>query len=271
MPMSEFSPSPREYLDQHLEPKTEKSKEASRPFFQDGYIGIYEGDGRIEHNDEKSSFSLDYEQVDEGFKNRILEFTRKEGVDSKKAEQTKAFLASPTFLLRNLNITSGKDPEENLVLGDILPPNHKTYIFFNPTETNLPSSIGEDVEAQASIIWLGENPTNLEGLLALFHEIGHLHESRKEEALDVIKKIGDRQILTQTEAAILLHSERDAWSFALAKLRPFLNKEAREFALATIHQTALQSYSDTIRSETFPHWLENTINFLRNILGKEPL
>lgn len=125
-----------------------------------------------------------------------------------------------------------------------------------------------------NLIILNQPPTNIDGVLTLIHELGHINDKNLKEDYKKIKKeleiyaelkqdfenikkmpksISDEEFNICTELldrnligvdAITLNSERTAWAYALRKLRPFIKnlgieeKELNEF----IHDLGLASY-----------------------------
>ena len=91
-------------------------------------------------------------------------------------------------------------------------------------------------------------------ILGLLHEIGHCKEY--EESDEFEKRTFDRYhkalriggSLSAETLAKVLKRERDAWAYALRKIRPILGKTiTKDDVLTYIHGYALLSYSETIR------------------------
>ncbi len=107
-----------------------------------------------------------------------------------------------------------------------------------------------------NIIVLNGDPIYPANLFTLMHEIGHfkawekMGHSQRKEHLGHVKKF--RQDVSSM--SFLLSEERNAWAYALDKLRPFLAKSendldkgfisTRQFCLDYIHQVCLRTYGE---------------------------
>lgn len=95
-------------------------------------------------------------------------------------------------------------------------------------------------------------------VLVLFHELGHNNvwqSSEKQEKYKVqnlVSKLKSGELDYRT-AGLVLKSERDAWAFALKKLRPFLSVQGSEDGMTSvtearhfIHDLMLSSYTQEL-------------------------
>mgnify|MGYP001570202935 CR=1 FL=1 len=141
---------------------------------------------------------------------------------------------------------------------DLLPEDYR--IFIN-AERDVSASW---VNRGERYIYLGTDVTTPGGVMTLLHEVGHTateyKRTDKEEARYKTArkqnndlKPGQYEKPSSEAMALVLKDERDAWAFALKKIRPLLTKETstqffdREVIEKYIHQTCLSSYSDEMR------------------------
>jgi hypothetical protein len=140
-------------------------------------------------------------------------------------------------------------------------------IYFNSQGD--PSSSG--FQPETSNIFLAKDPLTPEGLVTLFHEMGHYEDitTGDEDAQWLVKsesKIstifqagGEKAIAFNTKlkgekwemgAGFLLARERAAWAFALKNIKPFIKDLGikSEKLEQEIHGKCLQSYSTFIRN-----------------------
>ena len=103
------------------------------------------------------------------------------------------------------------------------------------------------------------------GVLTLWHEIGHIIE-QSSIIYDNREYINPGQLLNIEEGALALRRERDAWAFALAKLRPFLRSDDRVYALKYIHRIGLASHSEGLRGTIAPRIIIKLMRYLERII-----
>lgn len=105
----------------------------------------------------------------------------------------------------------------------------------------------EDSEiSYADEVRMGTEINSASGLLALFHELGHIHN--KERDISETREVCDEEDKGNI-AAKLIEIERRNWAYALQKSRPFLkDMEIDEKDLeGLIHHWALGSHSETMK------------------------
>lgn len=169
--------------------------------------------------------------------------------------------------IRKLESLILKNNESELNVLDLLSPNYSTYINTNiDKEDNSFESIHRPRERK---IYINTPLLSVDGIISLLHEIGHnnrdQHQSFSEQNKDensllrfkvsgIIEKILAGMALglrspNIKDASLILRDERDAWSFALQKIRPFmkdLNIDIEDIE-NIIHHHALYSYSWMIK------------------------
>lgn len=138
-------------------------------------------------------------------------------------------------------------------------------IFFN---INTNSEVSSCINLENKQIFLSEDPLTLEGIVTLFHELGHYKDSTRIESPTRPSHTG-KMLIAQTfkETALnakdgelkgkvwemgaqnLLQLERDAWAIALKDLKPFVEdlNLKRSNLRNYLHSKCLQSYSELIR------------------------
>lgn len=141
-------------------------------------------------------------------------------------------------------------------------PDGRIYFNFSKPFTTLSSAFNPS----QNMVALTKDPLTSEGLLALFHEIGHYQDEQRGETL-VAHSFSNNQnshfdpydvgalipvgYFKEDRQAKKLKAERSAWAFTLSNLRPYLKdlginyEDVKQF----IHNYCLQSYSDVIREE----------------------
>lgn len=127
---------------------------------------------------------------------------------------------------------------------DVLPSDFKVYFSL--------SQKGDEtcyVYIEGKRVVLHGDPASPRIFLALFHEIGHIYEQRNEKTFAPEQYV-NRKSVDVTDVAKKVHSERDAWAFALKYLRPLLTRTPddqgallADDALAFAKNVALHSYS----------------------------
>lgn len=147
------------------------------------------------------------------------------------------------FELTNLEIQDLNSGAKRSVQ-DVLPSDFKVYFSL--------SEKGEEtcyVYIEGKRVVLHGDPASPRIFLALFHEIGHIYEQRNDKTFAPEQYI-NRKSVDVTDVAKKVHSERDAWAFALKYLRPLLTRTPddqgallADDALAFAKNVALHSYS----------------------------
>lgn len=108
------------------------------------------------------------------------------------------------------------------------------------------------------IVLIGE-PTRFGTLLSLLHEIGHTYERELPKKFDLTR---------DTDLAEKLLAERNAWAYALRKMRPFLDESkdnplSKRNVLLYAKQRALSTYVESINDEL--HHRAHMDHFARNM------
>lgn len=115
---------------------------------------------------------------------------------------------------------SQQNGEGKVMLREILPDD--ATILFDPAR-----EIDESTVSGKTIILHGD-PASPGGIVTLLHEVGHfINDDESNQALlsshrSLNKEHDD---FSSEEAATIIKSERDAWAFALRKLRPLITKD----------------------------------------------
>jgi len=161
---------------------------------------------------------------------------------------------------KELKSFSLKNKSSKADVFEILP--EKYQIYFCPDEKN--DRVESSVFVEQKLVLITGDLSKPLTILSLFHEIGHLVDDKimgdkdKEErhkesrirynkAGQPIKSPDDTGVYkpTENDLVTILNSERNAWAFAIKKLKPFLknlnidNQDLRVY----IHDYALKSYS----------------------------
>lgn len=130
-------------------------------------------------------------------------------------------------------------------------------IFFIPADGNTSSRR----YFEQNVIVVGGDLLNPYGIITLLHEIGHTIAGsngsmvESENLYDARNNIFLRgKIQNESEGRLILENERNAWAFALSKLRPFLVSQNKAEPMLNInlvksyvHDLCLASYSEVIR------------------------
>jgi len=144
------------------------------------------------------------------------------------------------------------DKNISLTLDNLIPDNYKVY--FSPTTQDW-SSYVKTSDKNGRIV-LSDDVVTPMILLQLLHEAGHVHEKTDGgKQFTEIDSDNTSTIYTKDLAKKLL-SERNAWAFALRKIKPFLDEDkSKGFAISKndtlilAKNWALKSYLDSIKSD----------------------
>lgn len=232
------------YLDRNLE-KSNMSAEGEA----NAYTALLRPFGRVEYK-EKDSVDLEDNNFRLTFSYSPLEVNALPGVNQ---EFLKKGLLDPKELriLEGLSLINKKNGG-TLDLREILPPGYR--VIFIP-KGNAPLGGNADVESKTIYVW--GDLTKPKNVLNLLHEIGHgfdyerLTESDKKDFLGAYKAYGgeggrnpDKKTLEK-----VLRSERNAWAFALKKIKPLFDNSSvkKKDILSFIHNNALSNHSAVIR------------------------
>ncbi len=226
--------SPSEYLNKHI-PKDETSNEEffaakeilSKPF---GEITYQNEGGDVKIENPPFELEISYEPLTQ---------------EDKKPFQPHE--PTPDTLMRLKTFTlSRRDKNISVQLFDIVPPDYNVY--FDTTAADHSDIVYPDSKRIVLFGKLAAPKT----ILGLFHEGGHIIEQAKGEA-----EFGPEKHSTQLvdHLARQLLSERDAWAFALKKIKPFLDEEEgdqftiqRDAVIEHIKNYALRTYTDSIKN-----------------------
>lgn len=173
----------------------------------------------------------------------------------------------PKLNIRKLEKLILKNNESELDILSLLSSDYSTYITTNlDKEDNSFESVHRPRERK---IFINTPLLSVDGIMSLLHEIGHnnrdqyqtFSEQNKDEnsllrfkLSGIVEKILAGMTLRGPnikDASRVLRDERDAWSFALLKIRPFmkdLNIDIDDME-NIIHHDALYSYSWLIKDE----------------------
>lgn len=169
--------------------------------------------------------------------------------------------------IRKLESLILKNKESQLDILSLLSPDYSTYITTNLDKIdNSFESVHRPNERK---IFINSPLLSVDGIMTLLHEIGHNHRDQHQSVLEqnkdensllrfkvsgIIEKILAGIIFRGPnikDASRVLRDERDAWSFALQKIKPFmkdLNVDINDME-NIIHHYALYSYSLLIRDD----------------------
>lgn len=153
---------------------------------------------------------------------------------------------------------------ETFQLKTVLPADARVILiptrFIDPEKLDINLLGGADPEHNK--IFLPGEINNLGTIMRLLHETGHLalcekkSPEEKKELITLQRKVIKVGVfggsLTLAEANSYIKEERDAWGWALAKIRPFLKSQQKEDILAYMHRDVLKTNSDMLRILTDP-------------------
>lgn len=147
-------------------------------------------------------------------------------------------------------------------------------MIINPRSPDEVHSDGETCNSMWERIVLVEGDlADIDTLLALMHEIGHVvikdTQAGSETRQRAFKRFDQNMRLGNRDAAAVLREERDAWAFALKKLRPLITSENWPKIKSAIHDDALHSYNQDLRDSLFPGWLARLLKYLSEIIGAD--
>lgn len=170
-------------------------------------------------------------------------------------------------ILNNLVFWRKDRHAPSLELTDIIPEGYKV-LFKSPTG----QQVGEPEQDTRCFVDVEHKMYHIKGdlatpaaLLNLLHEVGHSYDyeqqassikpSEFDDAHGVLKEGGF--LLTEEAMATVLRRERNAWAYALKKIRPFLDRDASssEYSITTsevrdyIMDYCLRTYGEGIREK----------------------
>lgn len=160
------------------------------------------------------------------------------------------FLREKPHLFRKLKefVIQSKDIDYQWQLSEEAP---DLDIYFEPDGADVTDAGAHIME---NAIRVGSNLDNWAGLLTLLHEIGHKKDpgylKLPEKSLVHRNFFKTEDKIMEQTAKYILQDERNAWSYTLKKLKPFLYMLPKDDLHAYIHEWALGSYSDSIMKKT---------------------
>ena len=223
-------------------------KEASMPFYEKFAYKTYEKEGQITVDKEKFELKFDYEQISE----KELESLKNKLVVNQetRAEDLKEII---NFLLKE------KESGQELNLKKILPKDYR--VFFMPEREVEDSS----VHLPTKNIFVGNDPLSVANIYTMFHEIGHADEyegftKTQKKSAEVVYSVNaylqgqktEEMPPAEGDLEKMLRLERNAHSFALNKLRPFikaLGADPKLLVNTFVHGNQLATYTEAIREE----------------------
>ena len=240
------------YLQNKLESKTLSKDELSELYSRlNKPIADFEildqGDITIEKDDLmiKLSYSpvpadLHFEKVKE-----VLDFPKdKQRLVELMRLSSKEFRSLDSFILQNKDL--------QLDITSLLPEGVRVFFRSLPNESKRekdpkPSGL---FDPTINVVVVRNNLATPLDIIVLMHEIGHANDEVTPKILDFPRPKGpdDKVFLTQEQMEIRLKSERNAWAFAIKKIKPFLSdlgittEDLDMFA----HNFALHIYSEEI-------------------------
>jgi len=160
-----------------------------------------------------------------------------------------------------------KNKESTIDVVGMLPKDYSVYVTTNINkEDNSFESVNRPIERK---IFINVPLLSVDGIMSLLHEIGHEKRDQTQTVLENFKDDNSRKRISTSgiverilaglsfrkpnikDASRVLRDERDAWSFALQKIKPFmkdLNIDIKDIE-NIIHHNALYSYSWLIRGD----------------------
>lgn len=216
--MSDFDS--KDYLDRHLEPNPSQSisselEDALKKFWSPIEEVDFAGGREVVLEQGDISLSLFwtpyyFSNLSEDKSKIIKYYGSIDGTDT--------LVILDNFTLRN-NKTHAVVTQADILPSDVT-------IVFDPYHERPWSSI---YFSEAKLILLSEPPDVPVAVVSLFHEAGHADDFKKRpEMISSIERIGNimrnerGEKVTKQEAEEFLRSERNAWAFALRKLKPFI-------------------------------------------------
>lgn len=157
-----------------------------------------------------------------------------------------------------------------LTLKGLLP--RGTKIYYRPVNVGPKvDDLSASDEETGAIYLLGDLRT-LYSLTVLAHEAGHMdYNSKYPDRLDIDtvsrKALFNREIGGRggslSDAQAVLEDERSSWSYALSKLRPFINRNrtklTRENVSRMLRKVALETYSNSIRFKVRGRLMQSSV------------
>jgi|GEM_PF-4197396 len=146
-----------------------------------------------------------------------------------------------------------EDNGATLSLSDILPEGYR--VFFSTVAQDGSSYVVMD-ESGGTVV-LNAEITKPEMIIHLLHEAGHVHEKTDEMRFSPTNNPDVSSKVYKGDLAVKLLSERNAWAYALRRLKPFVDQEPtsgfsiqKNDVLTLANNWALKSYQDSIKDET---------------------
>ncbi len=153
-----------------------------------------------------------------------------------------------------------------LDLSEILP--RGSSVYFDPTREGLVDINFQTIDSSyLRKIMLFGDLTRVGNIASLIHEAGHLDDLNPDKnpqwALEVARAkiavsglpnfFSRERVVRPREGALDLEAERNAWAFALRRLKPFFDETKDYFdndaILQLVHRSSLKTYSDDIEKD----------------------
>ena len=225
------SESPLQYLEKHDEPTDPRKLETALRNLSEP-IGRVEYSSDDEVNIKSDSFNLGYK------------YYQISDIDL----DTLSDLNIQTEDIKGIkNLHFGKaNNSASINFNEIIPEGYRVYMV-----SGHKSQWSDFVSIKDKIIVLNGDIRIPETILALLHEIGHIHaDPKKQEDSFAPEPNQDRRTINADDLARKLLNERDAWAYALKKIKPFFYKGEdqdkairKEDVIAYAKDKCLQSYN----------------------------
>ncbi len=238
------------YIDKKIEPPNSEEEQErvdalinriETPLFQPEY----KDSGEISFEKDGLAFSFAYSSLPQHLLNLDIKDFRKLKKDEYKLVGAMNFKPENFRRVETFLVTT---PNETLDVFKATLPN--TNIYINTNMGKLNSLQPAFFYSPINSVILNINPFSIGAIVVLFHEIGHQHDpSERRDIVFIPKHPGDNVRETDEYLTVKLESERNAWAFALKKLKhilPALNLTESELN-DIIHKFALHSYSKETR------------------------
>jgi len=244
------------YLGQYIEPPRAEGEKRPTDIIPDQ--PIIEGLPTVDYREEKeiefeasgTSLSLSFSELPENFVakrvnslQRTIEMTT--GDEQTLAKKILNFYLTTAYSIDEFTIKKGEDA---LDLSEIKKEFPFARIIVNPKKTT-----DVNVRELSGTILISGDITRLETILGLLHEMGHLSD-KTEMNWFAMRRYTQGERISVREAKQILRYERNAWAFAIRKIKPFLDKDTKEQVIHFMHEDALKSHSEQIREQIAPGW-----------------
>lgn len=249
---------PGEYLAKHIEnPQDEESEVENLPdhsIVEGASIDYYRNQRELNYEKGDSSLEIAFTEVPPDiiidYIHDLQRSSLTAGEEEKKLidELINFYYTPPIYTIDKYRLRKGEhalDLDDQELKKEI--PNLK--ITFNPRKKIDVFNSGEKGRIMAS-----GDITKVGTIIGILHEIGHLVNPKGDD-IAARRRYAKRENVTQRESSGILESERNAWAFALEKIKPFLDQNSRDCVISSMHSMFLQTYSDNLRKQIAPDWM----------------